>query len=196
MADISPELENTLRQVFKHFNRFMLLMWRLGLGKWINIWPDKGGRILVLVHTGRKTGIRRRTPVNYAIVEGELYCIAGFGKVSDWYRNIMAKPQVVIWLPDERWMGVAEDVTDCPEHIDLMRAVLIGSGFAAELFGLQPKTMSDEEIQEITANYRLIHIRRTQALVGPGGPGDLVWVWPLAAVLLLPLFFLLRRRRS
>jgi hypothetical protein len=26
----------TLRQVFKEFNRFMILIWRLGLGSWGN----------------------------------------------------------------------------------------------------------------------------------------------------------------
>ena len=43
---INPELENKLRQGFKYLNRFMLLMWRLGLGKWLNMWPAGLGRYL------------------------------------------------------------------------------------------------------------------------------------------------------
>src|SRR5688572_23651580 len=88
------------RQGFRYVNYFMVLMWRMGLGKMLNLWPQVLGRYMVLGHTGRKSGILRRTPVNYATVEGELYCVAGFGRGSDWFRNILAKPEVEIWLPD------------------------------------------------------------------------------------------------
>ena len=67
---------------------------------------DLSGQIMVLTHTGRKSGLRRRTPVNYALVDGEVYCTAGFGQISDWYRNILANPQVEVWLPDGWWAGV------------------------------------------------------------------------------------------
>ena len=83
MTTIDSRSEQDLRQGFKYFNRFMLLMWRLGLGRWINLWPEVGGRIMVITHTGRKTGMRRRTPVNYTIANGDIYCTAGFGGVSD-----------------------------------------------------------------------------------------------------------------
>lgn len=36
---ITPEMENRLRQGFKALNRWMLLLWRLGLGNWLNAWP-------------------------------------------------------------------------------------------------------------------------------------------------------------
>jgi hypothetical protein len=67
-----------LRGVFRRINPFMVAMWRLGLGRWVNVWPVGSGRIFVLGHTGRRTGSRRWTPLNYAIVDGELYCTAGF----------------------------------------------------------------------------------------------------------------------
>jgi hypothetical protein len=75
--------EDSLRSIFKSFNRFMLLLWRLGLGSWGN-GTSFGGSYLVIKHTGRKTGLTRHTPLNYAIVDGEIYCTAGFGRVSDW----------------------------------------------------------------------------------------------------------------
>ena len=190
----NPQLENTLRQGFKYFNKFMLLMWRLGLGAWINAWPDVGGRIMVITHVGRMSGLRRHSPVNYALVDGELYCIAGFGRLSDWYRNIMAQPEVEVWLPDGWWAGVAEDITGSNDRLRLMRQVLIGRGIVAPTFGLNPKTMTDSELDQATASYPLIHVRRTQARTGPTGPGDLAWVWPLATMLLLPLVFFRRKR--
>lgn len=56
-----------------------------------------------------------------------------------------------------------------------MRQVLIGSGFAARVAGMNLVTVMDEEIDAATANYRLIRIRCTEARTGPGGPGDLSW---------------------
>jgi deazaflavin-dependent oxidoreductase (nitroreductase family) len=194
MTITDPRTEESLRQGFKQFNRFMLLMWRLGLGPWVNAWPEVGGRILVITHTGRKTGVRRRTPVNYTIADGQIYCTAGFGGVSDWYRNIVANPQVEVWLPDGWWAGLAEEVTDAQTRIPLLRQVLIDSGFAARAAGIDPVGMTNAELDAATESYRLIHIRRTEARTGPGGPGELSWVWPLATMMLLPLALLRRRR--
>ncbi len=195
MSTLAPEKLENLRQMFKQMNKFMLLMWRLGLGSWLNFWPDVGGRIMVITHTGRKTGLKRRTPVNYAIVEGELYCTAGFGPMSDWYRNLKAHSQVEVWLPEGRWAGVAEEITDPQGRLPLLRQVLIASGFAAPMFGIYPKTMTDAELEAVSTDYRLIHIRRTEARTGPDGPGDLAWIWPLATMILLPLALFRRRRK-
>jgi len=192
MADINPEFEPKLRQAFKQFNRVMVLFWRLGLGRMVNIWPSVGGQIMVITHRGRSTGRRRRTPVNYALVDGEIYCTAGFGKVTDWYRNLMADPHVEVWLPNGRWSGVAEDITDRPQALDRLRAVLISSGAAADLFGVHPKTMSDEELRAYTEQYRLIHIRREEALTGPGGPGELAWMWLLVVIFIVTLVVIKR----
>ena len=181
MPKVTPELEQQLRVGFKVFNKFMLLMWRLGLGWWLNIWPAGFGRIMVLTHTGRKSGLRRRTPVNYALVDGEIYCTAGFGKGSDWYRNLMANPTVEVWLPGrpDSWRaGVAEDISDSPQRMALLRQVLIASGFAARSLGIDPVKESDEQLAQVSADYRLLHIRRLEARTGPGGPGDLAWIWP------------------
>lgn len=195
MTVLDRQTEDRLRQFFKRYlNRFMIGVWRLGLAWMVNIWPEVGGRIMVITHTGRKSGLRRRTPVNYALVDGELYCLAGFGSISDWYRNILADPRVEVWLPDSWWAGVAEDVSDDPRRLDLMREIVIASGFVAYLFGFNPHTMSDEALDGATASYRLIYIRREEPRTGPGGPGDLAWVWPVAALLLL--LFRPRRRKA
>lgn len=192
---LAPATEERLRIVFKYFNRFMLFMWRLGLGAWMDR-PSRGGQILVITHTGRKSGLRRRTPVNYAIVDGEIYCTAGFGAASDWYRNILADPRVEVWLPQGWWEGFAEDVSDSPHRNWLMRQVLIGSGFAARLAGLEPLNMSDEELVPLTHAYRLVHLRLSQPRTGPGGPGDLAWTWQAATFALLVLLIMGRRRPS
>ncbi len=192
---ISPAVEAKLRQGFKYFNRFMMLMWRLGLGKQVNCWPEWGGQIMVLTHLGRKSGLPRRTPVNYALIDGEIYCTAGFGPVSDWYKNIKANPQVEVWLPDGWWVGQGEEVTDPAIKLPILRQVLIASGFAARVAGINPHTMPDDVLTAVTQEYRVLHIRRAAAQTGPHGPGDLVWVWPVAAAALVALLWLVGRSK-
>lgn len=169
---------------FRVLNRFMLLAWRLGLGPVLNAWPSVGGRIMVLGHTGRRSGLPHRTPLNYALIDGDVLCTAGFGSRTDWYRNLMADPVAEIWLPGARWSGVAEDVTDHAESLCWMRAVLVSSGFAALVAGIHPRSDSDDELAGQTAGYRLVRIRRIADLTGPGGPGDLRWVWAVAVPLI------------
>ena len=195
MTNIDRQTEEQLRQVFKKYlNPFMLTIWRLGLGDWFRIYPQISGNVLVLTHIGRVSGIKRYQPLNYAIVDGDIYCAAGFGSISDWYRNILANPDVEVWLPTGWWAGKAEDVSDSPERINLLRQVIVGSGFAANLFGLNPHQMTDEELDAESKHYRLLRIHRTAARSGPGGPGDLAWVWPLTTILLLGLLILRRRK--
>ena len=59
MENSNTQIEAQYRLAFKRFNVFMIWMWRLGFRRWINCWPSVGGRIMVIVHTGRVTGLKR-----------------------------------------------------------------------------------------------------------------------------------------
>ena len=171
-----PEVLDALRKAFRQMNRGMVLLFRLGLGRLMNAWPSVGGRILVINHVGRRSGNPYRTPVNYADDGHSLYCVAGFGTCTDWYRNALAAPILEVWLPDGRWFCEAQDVSADPRRPELMREVLIASGFAAHLVGLHPHAMSDEELATATESYRLLSLSRREPL--PDGAGDLAWIWP------------------
>jgi deazaflavin-dependent oxidoreductase (nitroreductase family) len=190
--DLSGVSDESLAKLFKRFNRFMLLIWRLGLGNWGNA-TKYAGYVMVIKHKGRKTGITRYAPVNYALIDDELYCVAALGKKADWYRNLLADPEVEVWLPDSRWSGIAEDVSDCENRVNLIREVMVASGFAAPLFGLNPNRLTDDELASLCEHYRLIKIKKTAPVTGPGGPGDLAWIWPLSTCLLL--WLVTRKRR-
>ena len=171
-----------LRRVFHQMNRGMVLLWRLGLGRLAGVWPRGFGRLMVIEHTGRRSGSSYRTPVNYTIAGNDLYCVAAFGERTDWYRNLLAEPHTAVWLPDGRWEAQAADVSDDPHRLELMRGVLLDSGFAAPLFGLHPSRVSDDELAGVTATYRLVRIRPLRPHPAPVGPGDLSWIWLPVAV--------------
>lgn len=195
MMTVDPLTEERLRQGFKKYlNPFMLTMWRLGFGVWFKVCPEISGNVLVLRHIGRKTGLKRYQPLNFAIVDEDIYCVAAFGGISDWYRNITANPNVEVWLPTGWWAGVAEDISGSPARIQLIRQVMIETGFAAHLAGLNPRKMTDQEIEAASEKYRLLRIQRGTARTGPGGPGDLAWLWQLTTIILLGLLFFRRRR--
>ncbi len=135
----------------------MIFMWKMGMGKMINIWPAVIGRIMVIKHHGRKSGKEYLTPVNYALVDGELYCTAGFGSISDWYKNMLVNPNIELWLPEGKRKARAEDISDSPNRLHLLRQVIIASGFAGRSFGIDQKKLKDEAFDALTKDYRLIH---------------------------------------
>lgn len=157
VSKFTPQQMMRLRRMFHWMNRGMVGMWKLGLGKVINIWPAKFGRILVIKHRGRKSGREYLTPVNYAVVEGEIYCTAGFGSISDWYQNLLVYPRVELWLPEGKYLACAEDTSDSPRRLFLLRQVLLASGLAAPLFGVDPKKLRDEDLERVCRDYRLVH---------------------------------------
>ena len=158
MSQMDPKTEERMRQAFKSMNRFMILMWKARMGRLINIWPAVIGRIMVIKHVGRKSGLERLAPVNYAIVDGEIYCIAAFGEHTNWYRNIMDLPDVELWLPNGKFPARAEDASDSPQRLLLIREVLIASGFAAYTFGgINPHKITDDALSKESEKYRIIH---------------------------------------
>ncbi|OGO19151.1 MAG: hypothetical protein A2Z14_03255 [Chloroflexi bacterium RBG_16_48_8] len=195
MTLFESDFKEETRYFFKYLNRFMLFLWRLGLGYWFR-WPQAFGCIMVISHRGRKTGFLRRTPVNYAMIKEDLFCTAAYGARADWYRNILQDPRVEVWLPDGWWKGIAEDATNLDNATDVLRKVLIGSGFAARAFGINPYKLSNKDLERLLKKYRLVRIHRTEAQNGPGGPGDLAWIWPVIAMLLLPILFIRKKSRD
>jgi len=112
--------EHKLRRIFFYLNKFFMVpMFRLGLGPFIG--TPFGGYIMVLKVIGRKTGKTRYAPVNYAIANGNVYCLAGFGTISDWYRNLLAHPNIEVLLPGGAIAGIAEQVIDSNERLRLIR---------------------------------------------------------------------------
>lgn len=192
---LDPEILARLRQSFRRMNRWMLLIWRTGLGWSTDLWPTGFGRLMVIEHVGRKSGNTYRTPINFAWSGSDIYCLAGFGPRTDWYRNVLARPDIAIWLPDGRWTATATDISDSSDRLPLMRQVLIDSGFASRAIGLDPKVASDETLATATETYRLLRVTPLEREDAAYGPGDLAWIWRPLGLAFLAGWWLGRRRR-
>ena len=56
-----------------------------------------GGRFVLLTHTGRSSGRRREVVLEVVSRDratGEVWVASGFGPRADWYRNVLAHPEV------------------------------------------------------------------------------------------------------
>lgn len=110
-----------------------LYRWRLG--------RLFGQRLLLLTHTGRRTGLRRQTVleiVEYRQEGPEVVVINGFGPDSDWLRNIEAKPDEEVtvgsqhfaashrFLGEEEAMKVIQDY----EHRNRLIAPAVRAGLS------------------------------------------------------------------
>ena len=179
-----------LRSFFKVINKmFMVPVFRLGLGKFVG--NPITGYIMVMKTIGNKTGKVRYAPANYAIFKGSVYCMAGFGKGTHWYKNMMATPNVEAIIPSGPIAGVAEDATDSEEALHVMRQVFINSGIVGLLAGVNPYTISDSDLREKTKHYPLIRIRPTGIGSGPADAGG--WLWILMLVLTIIMLWVLLR---
>lgn len=163
-----------ISRAFRILNRFYVLpAIKLGLGP-LHANPLTGSWMLLRT-TGRRTGLAREVALGYALLDGNVYCSAGFGARTGWYQNLLANPRVEFILPSGGFAGVAEPVTD-PAELDrgwraLIRALgVLGLGFVCSA-DASPETLAAK-----TTNLPLIRIRTVGLAGGPADPGGRLWV--------------------
>ena len=91
--DKASHVKRPMSGLKRWFFRAPIWLYRLGLGGLM------GRRFLLLNHIGRRTGRPRQAVVEVAQYDeaGDTYFIAsGWGKQSDWYRNILKTPAITI----------------------------------------------------------------------------------------------------
>lgn len=102
----------------KHIQKIHRLLYALGLG------PLIGRIILLLTTTGRKTGLKRVTPLQYEKIGDDYYLGAARGLNADWVRNIQADPCVEVRVGAKQFEGRAEIVTDPIRFADFLEVRL------------------------------------------------------------------------
>ncbi|MBN2388150.1 MAG: nitroreductase family deazaflavin-dependent oxidoreductase [Anaerolineales bacterium] len=79
-----------------------------------------GWLILLLRHTGRRSGKQYATPLQYERIDGRYYVGAGRGQKADWFLNLRADPQVEVSVGRRTFPAWAETVTDPARVADFL----------------------------------------------------------------------------
>jgi deazaflavin-dependent oxidoreductase (nitroreductase family) len=96
--------------------RAPIWLYRLGLG-WL-----LGQRFVLINHIGRKSGLPRQVVVEVVgrnEETGAYVVVSGFGEKADWYKNVMAHPEITIQVGRKRTAAHAERLS-LPQATEVM----------------------------------------------------------------------------
>jgi len=178
-------LSRTSRTAFRYANRYAMVPFhRAGLAAWLGN-PLTGWQLL-LTTTGRRSGLRRPTPLGYLVADGAAWVLAGYGPSTLWYRNLVANPEVEVLLPARPpFAAHATDTLDPAVRARIIPQLVRSMALPGTAIGDLPARASDERILELTAWVPLVRLAPADgsALVaGPDDPGGLGWTWRTIAV--------------
>ncbi|MFD0852077.1 nitroreductase family deazaflavin-dependent oxidoreductase, partial [Actinomadura adrarensis] len=85
--------------------RLPIHLYRLRLGRFL------GHRLMLLTHTGRVSGRQRQAVIEVVHRDDHGYVAAsGFGPRADWYRNVMARPEVTLQVAGRTLLATATQI--------------------------------------------------------------------------------------
>jgi deazaflavin-dependent oxidoreductase (nitroreductase family) len=102
----------------KNVQKIHRVLYAIGLG------PVIGGFILLLITTGRKSGLQRVTPLQYEKIGADYYVGAARGLKADWVRNIQSNPHVEVRVGSRYLQATAEVITDPCRFADFLEVRL------------------------------------------------------------------------
>lgn len=140
----------------KYVQRLHRFLYAVGLG------PVIGRFILLLTTTGRTSGRKRVTPLQYEEIDGRYFLGSARGTRSDWYRNVTADQRVEVRVKNRRFCGLAETVTDPVRMADFLEVRLRRHPFMIGLLmekvhGL-PRRPSREQLETLAASEAMVII--------------------------------------
>jgi deazaflavin-dependent oxidoreductase (nitroreductase family) len=107
---------------FNGFNRGIVAEFRENDG--VVTGPFAGAPLVLLTHTGAKTGTERTTPLVHTMDGDKVVIIASKGGSPahpHWYLNLLAHPEVTVELPGDTFRAHATALTEGPERDRLYR---------------------------------------------------------------------------
>jgi len=113
------------------FLRFPIIMYRYGLGGLL------GGRFMLIHHIGRKSGQKREVVVEvigHDVHSDTYYVASGWGYGSQWYRNIVATPDVDIQV-GRRKLNVQAQTLSPNDAAEILQAYRQKHPFTANQLG-------------------------------------------------------------
>jgi len=117
-----------------------------------------GGRLCVLYTIGRKSGLRREIPLNYAPTTRGAALLAGFGRGAGWVYNLRAEPRTQVLVGDRVYPATAVELTDPEQALRATRAVLRNAGAAGFFYGWDPRRASDDRVRAVVEGTFAFHL--------------------------------------
>ena len=151
-------IKNKMLKKFKIYNKYIVLpLYRL------KILPLLGfGRLfLILTTQGRKTGKKRRTPLEYRRIDGIITIFSSRGEAAGWLKNIRAHPDALLVRHGFHcFKPQVEFVTNEEQKLEIMKWYVVNHGKAAKmLFGWMQK-VDDPETTDFSKMLTMITIIR------------------------------------
>jgi deazaflavin-dependent oxidoreductase (nitroreductase family) len=135
------------------------LIYRAGLGRLL------GKRFLLLVHRGRKSGLERRVVLEVIHFEAKptyAAVLSGWGKRSQWFRNIEASPPLAVWIGEDRWLEPEflvlepDEVVEVVEEYRRNHRLLM---WTLDRFFGWPRNIGDERRRELMRDLTVVFFR-------------------------------------
>ncbi|MCI0584068.1 MAG: nitroreductase family deazaflavin-dependent oxidoreductase [Chloroflexi bacterium] len=193
-----PTMARLLRPLQRGFlvlNRsFMAPLIRHGFG-WL-VGNPLTGHLMLLRTRGRRSGLLREAPLGYVIRDGAVYCVAGYGRPTPWFQNLLADPDVEVILPIRRFRGQAVPVTDPIEWLGAYRALIRSFGIVGRAVVGDVRRVDDATLLERHRSLPLIRITpqhgNSPLVAGTFDPGGRGWIVSYGATLALGLLLVRR----
>ena len=175
--------------------RLPLYLWRLGLGRFLPV------HFFVLTTTGRKSGLPRHTMLEHARIGDAFFIGSGWGKRSDWVRNLEVDPLATVQTVQAGAVSVrASHATAVAELRQVYHAMSGKSPAWKDYLAMWGVENTESDFIAAHQDGRLLTYRLSpvSAETPPQLPADLRWVWGwvLGAVAVFLAVALVRRAQE
>jgi deazaflavin-dependent oxidoreductase (nitroreductase family) len=136
--------------------KFPRILYKLGLYRFM------GHVVLLLTTIGRKTGLKRVTPLQYEKIDNAYYVASVRGTKADWYQNILSNPNVEVQVKSHRFQSAAEPIIDPSRIADFLQVrlerhpIMVGNMLRSE--GL-PQNPSREQLERFAEKSAMVVIK-------------------------------------
>jgi len=132
---------------------------------------------LVLTTTGRRSGLPRKTPLQYEELDGVIYIGSARGEAADWYRNLLATPDVHVQIGTAGYSARAEPLARPTEVLEFLRLRLERHPFMMRMMLLVhgvPPWAADRGLHRLAERLAAVALRDLRSLdeVGVRGTGE------------------------
>jgi deazaflavin-dependent oxidoreductase (nitroreductase family) len=172
-----------------------LILWRMGLGPVLSHEALAGNKMLVLTSWGRKSRTPRHTMLSYVLVGEKVYVCSGWGAKSDWYKNIMADPDVTLQVGRKVYSARSRQVQDVDEFRQIAQDMFTTGGDThfeswLESYGIE---FNQQDMLDKRERLYLVAFDKREGTCPPPMRVDLKWLWGVIVIIVTCVWLIVRR---